>query len=98
MKTFEVHVGRLARMDIQDAYDYYQDKSFGLGEKFLDALDDAFDLLRINPNFQIRYDDVHCLPIKRFPYMIHFRIEGEHVLVYAILNTSLDPGSAWLKL
>ncbi|MCW5910518.1 MAG: type II toxin-antitoxin system RelE/ParE family toxin [Cyclobacteriaceae bacterium] len=82
-------------MDIQDAYDYYEIKSAGLGEKLLDALDDAFEILRINPNFQVRYDDVHCLPVKRFPYMIHFRIEGEEVLVYAILNTSLDPGSVW---
>jgi toxin ParE1/3/4 len=97
MNSFEVFVSSSAQIDIQEVFDYYEDQGAGVGEKFLDALDNSLEILRINPNFQIRYDDVHCLPIKKFPFMIHYRIEKNEVLVYAIINTNLDPNSAWLK-
>lgn len=97
MNSFEVLVGRSARIDMQEAYEYYEAQAEGVGEKYLDALDHAFEILRINPNFQIRYDDVHCLPLKKFPFMIHYRIEGNQVFVYAIINTNLNPDSSWLR-
>lgn len=97
MISFEVFVSRSARLDIQGAYEYYEAQAEGVGEKFLDALDHAFEMLKINPNLQIRYDDVRCLPLKKFPFMIHYRIENNEVVIYAIINTNLDPDSAWLK-
>ncbi|MBN8576224.1 MAG: type II toxin-antitoxin system RelE/ParE family toxin [Cytophagales bacterium] len=96
MSSFEVFIGRAAQIDIQEAFDYYEVQAQGVGQKFLDALDSGFEILRINPNFQIQYDDVHCLPLKRFPFMIHYRIEGNYVLVYAVINTNLNPDTAWL--
>lgn len=82
-----------ALQDVQQAIDYYDDQQIGLGEKFEAVLDTHLVSLEINPFFQVRYDDVHCLPIKKYPYMIHFTIseEDQTATVRAVFHTSLDP-------
>jgi len=49
-------------------------------------------LLEVNPYFQIRYDHIHCLPLKTFPYMIHFEIDNKKfvVTVVAVLFTGVS--------
>jgi toxin ParE1/3/4 len=49
--------------DIQQAIDYYEEKQSGLGAKFEDTLNEYLRKLEQHPFFQIRYDNVHCLPI-----------------------------------
>jgi hypothetical protein len=36
---------------------------------------------------------VHCLPVKKFPYMVHFTIDEvqQVVTVRAVFHTALDP-------
>lgn len=84
--------------DIQQAIDFYEEQQPGLGEQFEETLNEYLQKLEKNPFFQIRYDKVHCLPLKKFPYMIHFTIdENEQIInVRAILNTFRDPG-IWEK-
>jgi len=68
----------------------------GLGRKFHAEVKAAFKNLKTNPFFQERYDGIHCLPLKKFPYMVHFSIheQDQLVIVRAIFNTSIDP-KAW---
>jgi toxin ParE1/3/4 len=42
---------------------------------------------------------VRCLPLKKFPAMIHFTIDekANAVVVWAVLNTYLDPKKHWKK-
>jgi len=49
--------------------------------------------LRQNPYFQVRYEDIRCLPLKKYPYMIHFVVEEvrERVVVLGIICTHRDP-------
>ena len=42
---------------------------------FLNSVNNSFSVLKDNPLYQIRYDDVRCLPIKKFPYMAHFTVD-----------------------
>ena len=82
-----------AFLDIQQAIDYYDEKQAGLGEKFERALNKHLLALEKNPFFQASYDSVHCLPIRKFPYMLHYTIDKKDcvVTVRAIFNTSRDP-------
>ncbi len=82
-----------ATQDIQAAIDYYEDQQLGLGEKFENTLNKQIQVLEKNPFFQLRYDNVHCLPVKKYPYMIHFTIDEERflVIVRAVFHTSRDP-------
>jgi toxin ParE1/3/4 len=85
--------------DIQQIIDYYDSVQFGLSEKFYDELNDYILSLQKNPYFQLRYSTVRCLPLKKFPVMIHFIVDEKlnNIYIRAVLNTHKDPESNWLK-
>lgn len=79
--------------DVQQAIDYYEEQQIGLGERFENALNKHLIELEKNPFFRIRYDNVRCLPVRKFPYMVHFTIDEDKgvVIIRAVFHTSLDP-------
>jgi toxin ParE1/3/4 len=83
-----------AKLDIQDAISWYNHRSKGLGKNFYTFLRAEIERLRQNPYYQINYDKVRCLPLRKFPFMIHFSIDEANtvVIIHAVFNTSLDPG------
>ena len=95
---FEVLPEKRAYADIQQAISYYDSQQVGLGKKFLSAIEKHFDSLNKNPFFQIRYYNVRCLPVKKFPFMIHFILDEKTKKVYVIsvLHTSQDP-HRWIE-
>lgn len=99
MRRYKVFISPHAYNDIQQAIDYYNDKQKGLGKRFHHAVKSSISVLRKNPFYQIRYDEVRCFSVKRFPYMLHFTVTGEArtVIIHAVIHTSLDPETAWLK-
>lgn len=95
---FNIFIEPLALEDIQSAIDSYEDKQDGLGKRFLEVFDSHIKGLRLNPFFQIRYDNVRCLPMKTFPYMIHFTVNEKtnSLEVKAVFCTHKDPGN-WIR-
>ncbi|MBL7893510.1 MAG: type II toxin-antitoxin system RelE/ParE family toxin [Bacteroidia bacterium] len=91
--SFEVIVEKRALADIQQAIDYYNIQQKGLGKKFEKELDINFERLEKLPYFQRRYGNVRCLPLKKFPFMIHFTVDENlyKIAIHAILHTSLNP-------
>lgn len=90
---FALRVLPSALYDIQQTYDWYEEQSENLGERFLEIIDEAFEDLVKVPFYQIRYDDVRCLPVRVFPFMIHFTIDENRkiISVSAILHTKKKP-------
>ncbi len=68
--------------DVQEIISYYNSKQEGLGAEFFNELQTKYRTLKINPLFQKRYNDIHCLPLKRFPYMIHFSVDKNTKVVF----------------
>ena len=80
--------------DIQEAIDWYNQQKAGLGKRFYTTLKDHLAVLRDSPKqFSVRYKDVHCMPMRTFPYLIHYRIDEIQKIVFieAILNTYQSP-------
>ncbi len=98
MKKFEVVLEPDAVLDIQDAIDYYDTKVSGLGAKFLNEIESCIQTLQKNPFFQIRYEMVRCLPVSRFPFMLHYTVDEQLQIVNirAVIHTSLNPDEYWL--
>jgi toxin ParE1/3/4 len=90
---FTIKIEKEAEQDIQQGINWYNEQEPGLGRTFHTAVKQHFKKLRINPFFQVRYDNIHCLPLKRFPFMIHYTIHEERqiVIVRAVLNTFRSP-------
>ena len=96
--AYTIIIEPIALKDIQKAIDYYDEQLIGLGAKFEAALNQHLISLEKNPFFQLRYDQVHCLPVKKYSYMIHFTINeiDKTLTVRAVFHTSQDPNK-WKK-
>ena len=55
--SFTDIVKQEAHQDTIDAYNYYEEKLSGLGERFLDALQQRYTELSVNPTFYSYIDD-----------------------------------------
>lgn len=94
MKKFRFIYSPLALQDIEEAKDYYEKIQNGLGRKFVSRLQSTVLAIKRNPYFSsIRYDDIRCAQIKRFPYLIHYHInENEFiVIIVAVYSTHREP-------
>lgn len=91
--SFTIDIDPKAIQDIQKAIEYYDEQQIGLGEKFEQTLHKHLTTLEKNPFFRVRYDNVHCLPLKKFPYMVHFSINQNNkiITIRAVFHTSLNP-------
>lgn len=91
--AFNLFVDSRALHDIQDAIDYYDSVQVGLGDRFEATLNEYLQTLKTAPYFQTRYSDVHCLPLKTFPYMVHYTIDSakEMIVVWGVFHTAADP-------
>lgn len=90
---YKIQIEPEAQLDIQEAITWYNEQQKGLCTKFYNEVKVYLKHLETNPFFQTRYDDVRCLPLKKYPYTVHFTVNDTDkvVVVRAVFNTSRDP-------
>jgi plasmid stabilization system protein ParE len=93
MKTlFRLIVKEEAAAEIRDAFDYYEEQQFGLGEYFLGTLYNRFQTLLTNPQANPKiHDEYRQAVVPKFPFVIIYEIENEAVVVYSVFHTSRHP-------
>lgn len=94
MKRFKVKIEPEALADIQQITDWYNEQKRGLGNKFQKTVISQINSLDKDPQiYAIRYQEIRCVIINRFPYMIHFYINGKSnsVEVLAVISTDRNP-------
>src|SRR5947209_2651229 len=87
---YSLQITLSARLEEQQAYDYYEDISEGLGERFLQELEARYEAIRQHPEYYSFIDDRKILrdvTLKRFPFVIIFRILDDKVYVLSVFNT-----------
>lgn len=94
--SFTVIVKEEAHQDVNEAYSYYEEKSPGLGEKFLEALYKRYNEIANQPTFYSYIEEdphriLRDVKIDKFPFLIVYEIAGNDVIVYAIHNTFKHP-------
>jgi len=80
--------------DIQKAVDFYTSRKKGLGKQFFKTVKSQLSHIKSNAfGFQVRYDAVRCVPIKSFPYTIHYRVvqETKTITIVAVFCDYIDP-------
>jgi hypothetical protein len=82
-----------AVLDIDQAFDYYNGCSYGLGFEFTDTLNIYLKKIGNLPTAStIRHDNVRMKPIDTFPDTIHFIIEPDNsVIILRVFNTHQKP-------
>jgi len=97
MKAYNLFIKEEAKVEIVDAYNWYERKQLELGERFIVVLDDYFKNIRSTPKqFPIKHKSKRQATIKEFPYIIIFEIEDNDIIIYAIFNTNQNPNK-WRK-
>ena len=89
----EFKINPQAKVDIQEQIHNNNKQQEGLGRRFHKAIKASFNTIQTSPFFQIRYANVRCLPLKKFPVMIHYTVDEQknEIVVRAVFHTSQNP-------
>lgn len=80
-----------AKLDVTESVKWYDNISKTLWKRFLSSFKTSVNIIYQNPySYQIRYDDVRLFILKTFPYLIHFSVDGNLIIIKAVLHTSRD--------
>lgn len=96
---FTIKIDIEAIRDIEDAAAWYNEQSAKLGNRFKQQVKKQIDLLAIQAlNYSVRYANVRCMLIFKFPFLVHYIIDeaSNTVQIFAVLHTSRYP-KIWLK-
>ena len=94
MNKYLLHLDIGALQDIQDITDWYNEQSPGLGLRFQkQVMLEIRKLENYQDSYGIRYSNVRCKVVKKFPFLIHFVTNDASlsVEVYAVIHTSRNP-------
>ncbi len=94
MKRFEIFFSSQALTDIEEAVDYYNEVSFGLGNRFLTDFQQTYKSISLNPFFaSLKYGQVRCAAFRKFPFSIHYLANKKTkiVTILAVFNTWKEP-------
>lgn len=90
--SYLVKIEEDAKFDIADSFDYYNEVSPYLADKFLNEVKETLDYISLNPLlFKIVYNDYRQVPVKRFPYVIVYKVDESIIKVYRLFPTKKDP-------
>lgn len=84
-----------ARDDLVSGMAFYETQRSGLGNYFLDSLfSDIESLILFAGSHPLHFDHYHRLLSKRFPFAIYYRVEGDLIRIFAVLDCRQDPKKA----
>lgn len=94
MKKFSIKLDYNALQDIRVITFWYDAQKTGLGDRFQKTVMRQIEALAENPQiFAIRYKEIRCMLINKFPYMVHFYLnfETSTIEILAIIDTDRNP-------
>ncbi len=84
-----------AEQDLAEARDWYDRRRMGLGDELLSFVEESLVHIERSPEHRpAEYRDVRRAKVRRFPYVIYYRVKLDFVEVLAILHGGRDP-KAW---
>lgn len=80
-----------AKPDIADAFDWYSQISTALGDRFLNEIKNVLDYIAMHPEmFKPAYAHYRQAPLKKFPFVILYKIDAKHIKIYRVFPTRMD--------
>ena len=82
-----------AEVDVQAAYEWFEGQRAGRGDQFLRYLRELEVLLGLNPRMGVSVGrGLRKLLMPRFDHGVFYTIEGQRIMVAAVLDLRRDPG------
>ena len=90
--SLPVRLRRIAQREYDDAVDWYESRSPGLGSRFLAALRATLDEIADNPErYPEAWPGIREAVVSRWPYAVYYQIHDDHVTVIAVFHNARDP-------
>jgi len=82
-----------AEQEVQQAFDWYQEQSEGLGLEFLRAIDACLSGVKRNPFAYtlVKVPNVRRALVRRFPYALFYLVDDDAIVVIAVFNVKRQP-------
>jgi hypothetical protein len=78
-----------AKIDFKETLFWYKNIDSKLAKRFHLSFKESLAIIKKNPfHFQIRYNDVRIIMLTTFPYLIHFTVEKNRIVIKAIYHSS----------
>jgi plasmid stabilization system protein ParE len=78
-------------LDIDDAYNWYNNHVQGLGKKFVDDFENTVSKILENPYiYPVTYKTFRRSLLKKFPYSVFYHIDKQTILIIACLHFKQD--------
>lgn len=87
----KIRILTLAFDDLRAGRDFYEQQQSGLGAYFLDTLFSDIESLLLHAGVHVRLFGYFRALSKRFPYAIYYKINGEHIEIWRILDCRQNP-------
>lgn len=88
----------LAEDDLQFGRDFYERQQAGLGAYFLDTLFSDIEALLIHAGVHVRVFGYFRALSRRFPYAIYYKINGDDIEIWRVLDCRQNPKRTYLRL
>lgn len=91
---FQLKIDTDALNDIQETFEWYELKLTGLGLRYKIQAKKQINSLKKDPYlFSIKYNEIRCKKIEKFPFLIHYQINENlnFITVFAVFHTSRNP-------
>jgi plasmid stabilization system protein ParE len=81
-----------AESELLEAIDWYETRSPGLGSELLRCIDACFQRVLRNPElYPVVHRGIRMAIIRRFPYLVLYRLGDESITVIAVFHAKRDP-------
>jgi toxin ParE1/3/4 len=81
-----------AKVDIREAYEWYEERQPGLGKQFLASLRQVLKQIELSSlRFRKARGEARRAALHRFPYAVFFLVEEERIVVFACFHARRDP-------
>jgi toxin ParE1/3/4 len=92
--SLPIHFRPKAEQDVAEAGTWYEEQQPGLGARFLSQLEATLERVVDNPQmYPVVEEDIRSCGLRRFPYILYYRLLDDRIEVLAVLHGSRDPAT-----
>ncbi|MCD2451680.1 type II toxin-antitoxin system RelE/ParE family toxin [Methylicorpusculum oleiharenae] len=91
---YKLTLRKEAEFDIEEQFEFFEEKRVSLGHDFLLCVEEALDKLQKNPLIYRKiFKELRRTSITRFPLREFYLVQNKNIIVTAVLHAKKDPTS-----
>lgn len=77
---------------LEEIHKWYETQKDGLGDEFFLSINAGLTSILENPLlFPVKFKNIRCAIVARFPYGIYFSIESDQIIILSVMHFKRNP-------